>query len=132
MSGISAVTALEINNHPDDLQVSIYNVNEKGSSNYGFIVCRGPGHNYKLLVTTTPFASTIAQAVDEVKNLLTGVHSWATKELSDKDSPITQIVNPGGEVDASQTLNPDLIDKILAELLQNQVADTHRMSVAMR
>lgn len=125
MSGISASTALEINNHPDDLQVSIFN--EKESDKYGIIVSRGPGHNYKLLISTSPFAGTIEQAIVEVKNLLTGIHSWATKELSDKDSVITQIINPSGQVDVSQTLNHDLIDRILGELLEHRVADTSRM-----
>lgn len=132
MLEISAVTALEINNHPDDLQVSIYNVEEKGISKYGIIVCRGPGHNYKLLVTSIPFASTIAQAVDEVKNLLTGIHLWATETLSDSDSPIAQIVNPSGQVDVSQTLNPDLISRIIDELCKHQVADTSRLLITTR
>lgn len=125
MSGISALTALEINNHPDDLQVSIFN--EKESGKYGFIVCRGPGHNYKLLISTSPFADAIEEIVQEIKNLLTGIHSWATKELSDKDSVFAQMINPSGQVDVSQTLNPELINRILSELQQHQVADTHRM-----
>lgn len=131
MSGISATTALEINNHPGDIQVSIYKVKE-GDWKYGIIVCRGPGHSYKLLISTSPFADTVEQAVEEVKNLLTGIHSWATKELSDIGNPITQILNPSGCVDVSQTLNPDLINKILNGLRQHQVADTHHMITTTR
>ena len=125
MSGISASTALEINNHPDDLQVSIFN--EKESDKYGIIVSRGPGHDYKLLISTSPFADTIDQAVEEVKNLLNGIHLWATKELRNTESLITQMINPDGQVDVSQALNLDLINRILDELRQHQVASTCQM-----
>lgn len=125
MSGISALTALEINNHPDDLHVSVYKGEE--SNKYGFIICRGPCHNYKLLISTLPFFLTIEDVAEEVKNLLTAIHSWATKELSNKDSIFAQIINPCGRVDVSHTLNHGLINRISYELRQHQVVETHRM-----
>lgn len=126
MSGITVVTALEINNHPEDLYIQIGQETEAGM--YAFSLSRGRGHNYKLLISTSPFAETIEQVVEEVKKLLSGIHLWATKELENKESLASQICNPGGmPVDISKTLNPDLIQRILSELQKNQVADTYKM-----
>ena len=126
MSGISGITVgtlLEINNNPGDLKILIFKESEE-SGKYGFFVSRGPGHKYKVLIVTIPFAGTIVEVVEEVKKILTETHSWVTKLLSDKESPITQILNPSGHVDVSKTLNPEMIDKIVYELKKHQVADT--------
>jgi len=120
------ITALEINNHPNDLYIEIGQEVEEGK--YSIELSRGPGHNFKLLINTIPFAETIDEAVDEVKNLLSLIHSATTSELQSKESIVAQIINPGGcAVDVSKTLNPDLIDRILDELRKNQVANTRNM-----
>lgn len=125
MAGITALTAMEINNHPYDLQILIFQINEEGK--YAFVVNRGPTHNYKLLISTTPFAETVPQVVREIKNLLEGIHLWATNELKNGESLLTQIINPSGQVDISKTLNSELINKIIEVLQQKQIADTHLM-----
>jgi len=122
------LTAMEINNHPNDLYIQIGQEVQDGK--YAFALSRGPGHNFKLLISTIPFAETLDEAVEGVKNLLNGIHEVTTKELHNKESILANIINPGGhEIDVSYTLNPNLINMILDELLKNHVANTCDMIV---
>ena len=121
--GISLMTALEINNHPSDLYVQIGK--PQGSEQYAIQVSRGPGHSYKMLISSQPFADTVEQAVEQVKALLKGIHSAAEDQMNDAESPTTKILS--GVTDRSKTLTPDLIDRIIAELREHQYADTSQM-----
>ncbi|HAS84903.1 MAG TPA: hypothetical protein DCS23_02415 [Candidatus Yonathbacteria bacterium] len=126
MSGISMLTAMEINNHPNDLYIQIGR--EVQDDKYAFMLSRGKEHNFKLLIITIPFAETIDEAVEEVKNLLNGIHEAATKELQNKESILANIINSGGhEVDVSKTLNHNLISMILDELRKNHIVNTYDM-----
>lgn len=123
MSGITLITALEIFTNPKDLQISI---GKKGNSKYMFVVSRGPDHNFKPLISTTPFAETVDIAVEEIKKLLEMIQLASLKQMKDRDSFLTQVLNPNGtDLDMSKLLNTDLINYIINELKQRQVANTY-------
>jgi len=125
MSGISLVTALEIFSNPNDLEISI---KQEGGGTFSIEISRGPGHNFKLLLTTTPFPATKEDAVAVVVEILQGIHKISTEELRSRTGIVSQILNPEGlEISRSSTLNLDRITLIANELRRNGRASTYRM-----
>lgn len=64
MSGISMMTALEIVTNPKDLQILL--TQDKVNGKYAIVIYRGPGHNFKLLISSIPYFEKIDSALDEV------------------------------------------------------------------
>lgn len=129
MSGITRLTALEIFTNPDDLEIVIGKV--KNSDKYIIAIMRGPGHNFKMMIDSEPFAGKFEDAIESIKTVLEAVRESITKELGDPETLASQILNPDGQaVDQSKVLSSDLIDKIIDELRQHKVASTYKMKVA--
>lgn len=129
MSGLSRLTALEIFSNPRDLEITIGQ--EDGRGKFTFAIFRGPGHNFKLMLSSQPFAETQDEIVSEIGRILQFVCEFCTKELMDKGGFIHELLNPEGqEFDQSQILNQGQIDRILEELRQHKKASTHEMFVA--
>jgi len=125
-TGISMITALEIFTHPRDLEISI--IQEKNGGKYAIAYSRGPGHNFKLLLSTQPFAEKIDDAVEIVRETLELIQQVVTKEFENRKSIVSQYLNPYGQaIDQSKVLNSDLIRRITEELRQHQVASTYKM-----
>ena len=127
--GISMITALEIFTNPGDLEITIGQ--EKGGGKFAIGIFRGPGHNYKSVLTSQPFAETQEDAIKAVEETLQTVHEAITKESENRGSLASQYLNPDGqEIDQSKVLNQELIARILGEIRQLQKASTCKMLAA--
>lgn len=126
--GITRITALEIFTNPGDLEFTIGQ--DKDSSKFAIGIFRGPGHRYKPMITSVPFAETQEDAVKAVEEILQMIHDCITKEFENPGSIASQYLNPDGrEIDQSKVLSQDLISRILGELQQHQKASTCDMVV---
>ena len=122
------LTALEIFTNPNDLEITIGR--KKGDRKFAIGIFRGPGHSFKPLLTSEPFAEKFEGAVEAVKDTLEHIQQAVMKEFEDKDSIPSQYLNPDSRaLDQSKILNPDLINRILDELRQHKVARTYRTPV---
>jgi len=130
--GITRLTALEIFTNPNDLRLSVVREEGKGESGkYAILITRGPGHSFKLLLSSQPFAATVDEAARDIGEILEFIRQNATKDLERPDDGLAQFLNPGGQpVDQSRVLNEELIDRILIELRAHRFADTCQMAAA--
>ena len=125
------ITALEIFSNPGDLEFAVAQDKEVDGK-WAIGICRGPGHNYKILITSEPFAETLDAALDSVKETLDSIYEAVTAELGDPTSLATGILNPDSrEIHPSNTLNPELIARIMVELREKQQASTCTMNVGL-
>ncbi len=126
--GLSMITALEIFTNPGDLEITIGQENEE--SKFAIGIFRGPGHNYKPMLTSQPFAEMREDAIKAVEETLQTVHGAITKEFKDSKSLASQYLNPDGqEIDQSKVLNQELIGRILDELRMRGKASTCEMLI---
>ena len=124
---MTMLTALEIFTNPHDLEISI-GQEKKGIGKYALLICRGPGHNFKLMISSTPFAEKVEDAVLVIKEILEVTVEAVTKEFKERTSVLSQYLNPDGKtIDQSKVLNADWINRILEELRTKQVASTYKM-----
>ena len=124
--GISMLTALEIFTNPSDLEITIGQ--SKPGEKFAIGIFRGPGHNFKPMLTSQPFAKNLENAVEAVRGILESICEASTKTFADGGSIPSQYLNPEGlKIDQSKVLNPNLIDRILDELRQHQIASTYKM-----
>jgi len=124
-------TCIEIFSNPEDLEFII--TQDTTSKKFAIAVCRGPGHNYKPLLSSTPFAGDPEEAAQSIKDILVTIRAHCNKELANKNSFISQILNPDSrEIDDSEVLNDELIAHIVDELRVHQTASTHKMLPAAR
>jgi hypothetical protein len=127
MPGISRLTALEIFTNLNDLEITIEQEKGEGEK-FAIGISRGPGHNFKPMLTSRPFAETLEAAVEAIKETLEGVRQAVSKEFEDPASIATRYLNPErGEVDPAKILSMDLIDRIVGELRSNRKASTYQM-----
>ncbi len=124
MGQLSLLTALEIFTNPGDLEIKIGRDLSSGKFSLG--IFRGPGHNFKAMVTWDPFAETSQVAIEAVEEILTISRREITKQFRDKKSLPSEFLNPSGKkIDQTKVLSPEVIAWILAELRQKQVASTY-------
>jgi hypothetical protein len=127
--GLSWITALEMFTNPGDLEIAIGRANE--GEKFSLNICRGPGHHYKPMITSTPYFDTVEEAIKEVKRILGDTHKALMKDFEERGSFPAQYLKPDGQgIDPEKVLNPELIERILAELREHQVASTHKMLAA--
>jgi hypothetical protein len=105
---VTRLTGLEIFTNPNDLEIMIGQDSHSGK--FAMSVSRGPGHNFKPLLTSTPFAETFEGAVDAVKEVLAGIEQAISKEWTG---------------DRSAVLTADLIVLVVEELRRNKKASTY-------
>lgn len=123
---ISMITALEIFTNPSDLEITIGQEKEGGKFAIG--IFRGPGHNFKSMLTSLPFAETREDAVMTVEGILRTAQEAITRECKDSGCLASQYLNPDGQdIDQSKVLNPDLIGRILEELRAHGKVSTYKM-----
>lgn len=133
---MTPITALEIFTHPNDLYISIQEVDI--GAKFGFDIYRGPEHDFKPLLTLHPFArpqsatveERFADILEEVKILLESVQAYGTKEFTERRSLASQFLNPDGlAIDQSKVVNTELIAQIINELRHSRSACTYTMQV---
>lgn len=121
--GISMYTALVIFTNPFDLHITVGQPAE--GAKFAFGIFRGPGHCFMRMLTSTPFAETLEDAIRAVKEILEAVCKAATTSLTDPECLMAWLLNPeGAEIDPSKVLNPELIERIIQDLRRHQVANT--------
>lgn len=126
--GLSMITALEIFTNPGDLEITIGQ--EKEGAKFAIGIFRGPGHNYKPMLTSQPFTEIREDAIKAVEGVLQTVHEAITKQFKNSGSLASRFLNPDGqEIDQSKILNQDLIGRILEELRMHGKASTYEMLV---
>lgn len=119
--GVSLASALEIFSQPDDLHFQAAQIGEK----WAFAISRGPGHNYKLLLSTEPVFDTIEATVRMVGKVLGNICTAVTSELNDPSSFAAQMLNGEGiPLDDAHALSGAYRERIIRDLLENHVADT--------
>lgn len=123
--GISMITAVEIYTNPKDLEFRIGQ--ERHDGLFAFTVTRGPGHDFRLLLSTRPFAQTEEEIIDAIGEILVGIHESAPKELEGMSNRLGFLCSDQTAVDSTNVLSPELITRILEELRQHQVASTYKM-----
>ena len=127
MSGISRLEALEIFSNPTDLEIII--TEDKKSKKYGIAFCRGPGHNFKLMLSADPYTEEFKDVINAARTILEGIYQAMTEELKNPESLIVQFLNPeNNQLDESKSLNPELIDRIIKELKEHRIASTYKMT----
>jgi ribosomal protein L7/L12 len=85
--GISRLTALEIYTNPTDLEFKIVAESEV---EYGVMVMRGPGHNFKLLLMTEAVFEKREMAIDSVRTLLSVTLSEGKRMLDECSGALKQ------------------------------------------
>ena len=77
--GVSRLSAYEISGNPDDIVCTSFK--NKDSGMYGGIISRGPGHNYKLIITTNPVYETQDEAESDMRDLVENINKAVEKEF---------------------------------------------------
>ncbi len=80
MAGVSRLSAYEIAGNPDDIVCGAFK--DKDTGKYGGTISRGPGHNYKLIISTNPGYDTQEEAVAGMRDLVEGINEAVEKELA--------------------------------------------------
>lgn len=126
MAGISLLTALEIVTNPMDLKIVVNK--DEGTGKYEIEIMRGPGHNFKLLISSDPFANNPEDASKEVKRILEALLQHVIKQLENPTSLVSCSLKPNGQaIDEKKILNSDLINRIVDELRHHRIASTYMM-----
>ena len=120
---MTMLEALEIFSNPMDLHIFI--TLGKNSDKYSIGIFRGPGHDFKPMITSNPFTKKPECAINIVREILEMALNVCTKRLEDPKDVLSKIVNPGGEkFDQSKVLTTKLIERILKDLEKRKVANT--------
>lgn len=123
--GLSLSTAMEICNHPHDLCVAVGGPGSNGK--YSVEIGRGPGHNYKLLLSAYDCFETREKVVESIKDILTTCVEAGSKEMQNPDSLVAQICNPQGlKPEEADILSQARIDKIIELLGTQDQVDTSK------
>ena len=84
--GISRLVAYEIVANPDDIVIDAGGPESTGKF-FGWVT-RGPGHNYKLLLSTQPVYDTSKQAKQAMEELVAKIKEFVKKDLEDPNNPL--------------------------------------------
>ena len=106
-------TALEIFSNPNDLSFTVGRNNEY--EKFTILIMRGPGHNFKLLLTSEPQFESIEDAVGVIKEVLNSVCESSRKFT--------------GNHNEVNTLNEEMIERILTSLKKTKHANTYEAAV---
>jgi len=77
--GVSRLSAYEIAGNPDDIVTGSYKDDESGK--YGGIISRGPGHHYKLIVSTNAGYASQEEAKADMDRIVSHIVQTVKKEL---------------------------------------------------
>lgn len=124
--GMSLITAMEIFTNPYDLEVTVGRTDK--DSKFSIFMSRGPGHRFKILITSEPFAKKLEDAIKGIEEILGMVVQVMEKEFENRESIPSQYLNPDNQrIDRSKILTPELIEQITESLHKNKFARTYEM-----
>lgn len=102
--GLTRLTVLEIYTNPTDLEFTI----AESGGKHGVMVTRGPGHKFKLLLTTEAVFDKHEVAVDSIRAVLDAALREGKENFGEE---------PG-------VLNQETVDHILLDLTQKKFCST--------
>jgi hypothetical protein len=98
-----SISLLEIYTQPDDLQINVAELTN-GASGWAFLIARGPGHNFKPIVSNIEdTVETKEQAVDLCMRLLDNICSGCRTTLLDPTNFLHGLVTNGDGIVAPET-----------------------------
>jgi predicted RNase H-like HicB family nuclease len=117
-------SALVIFTNAYDIHIGIGKSDEDGAL-FSFGIYHGEAKRFRPIITSTPFAKTLEEVIEKIKEILVIAKDAASNILTDQENPVAQIINPGcQEIDQSLVLTDELIERILEELKNNKNVDT--------
>jgi hypothetical protein len=119
--GMSLITALEIFSNAYDLEIVI--AKEAEGKQYTICISRGPGHNFKSMLSSAPFSEDLEKVIGAIKNTLEAAYAAANAEFAKPDGLLGSIL----DVDHKNILTPTLIAWICQELRTKQIASTYKI-----
>lgn len=118
---MNLMTALEMYNHPGDLYFGIVR-GIVDHNKWGILITRGPGHHFKLLVTSEPVFESALDAANDLKDLLDQIQSIAEGSLknpSDSSSGLIVAICSGRQPRTElNCLSKTLIDRIMQDVVR--------------
>ncbi len=122
--GLSVITCLEIFANPKDLEINI--IKDAGTNKFAILICRGPGHNYKAILTSLPFTNELDVAVETTKVIFEGAIEVGRNFSLEKGTKLPPVLDGlMTKIETSLVFNQDMLDKILLELRDRQTVSTH-------
>lgn len=123
--GLNLLTAMEVANQYHDLYISVGKSDSTGK--FAFLISRGPGHNFKPLLSTNAAFENAGEAIVAVGNILNFVCQIIKKEIVEKTDGgwTADITNPGNRpIEELDILNDQKVEQILVALRAKGVANT--------
>ncbi|MFH1036474.1 MAG: hypothetical protein V1756_00185 [Patescibacteria group bacterium] len=93
---VSRLTLYEIAGNPDDVVVDAGGPDKETGKYVGWIT-RGPGHNYKPLISTEPIFDTPEQAKEAMQKIVDWAKNWTEEDLRDPNNPLAEFLSPRSE-----------------------------------
>jgi len=84
---VTRLTLYEIAGNPDDVVVDHGGPDKKHGKFAGWIT-RGPGHNYKPLISTAPIFETAEEADEAMQQIVDFAKDWTEEDLKDPTNPL--------------------------------------------
>ncbi|HLC49701.1 MAG TPA: hypothetical protein VJI96_04945 [Candidatus Andersenbacteria bacterium] len=122
MPGITRGTALEIFTNPNDLE---FTVGER-TGKWAILITRGPGHNFKMLLSSEPVLPSKAEAITGISNLLKTILHICGNEMTNPATLAAQMLNPDNKsLEEAAVLTPAMQTRIIEELQQKNTSSTY-------
>lgn len=130
---MTIISALEIFSNPYDLEFIVGENTDKKDGTFSLMLTRGPGHNFKVMITGEGYKSK-DDAVETIKKILDsciekGEEVFFGKKSSTDD--VGQLLKTVGnskdckKEDAKNALTKSMIEKIVSNLKEKEVASTY-------
>lgn len=121
--GVSMLVAMEVFTQPNDLMITITDPDDE--EKIAFVISRGPGHRFKMLLSTVPIFESREAAIKAVESILHGICESSREAFMDPKSTWGDMFNPGQKpIDESAVLNEERLAKIMEDLQAGNSAIT--------
>ena len=119
------IDALEIFTHPKDLHILVGKMKDR--SGWGMSLCRGPGHDFKPLVSSRKGLPSREKLIKLVRQVLESVVNVGEKELSDDKSLVGRLCNPENvPVEEADVLRQEDVERICESLCSSDEVKTYQ------
>lgn len=119
MGGLTLITALEIYTNPFDLDIII--------TEDALMMSRGPGHNFKILLSGEWKFSDKIIIAEDIKNILKTIIDKNNTEISKPGSFVASICNPNNEpLNKAIVLTDNMLSEIILSLSKRGMVQTYQ------